>query len=1107
MNKYFVILFLFFIPVSLLGQNVPIGTFDVTLPKDEEKESDNYFMKGMIAYEQGLFEDAISYFTKSKEHFEKSNLRELFSGYEMYWIANCYYKLGDEEKAREICDVYMLEPLSRFEFFEADSILCLSEYFISRDSVDLAINKIQECLLIAQNKGKKGRFWMSNRLPDIVKSCIEKDREKEALEFSLLSLGIQKEFYADSSINVIRCYYDLFGLYERREDYHNAIKYGQELASIAKGSNHVAEDVYPSLIARLAYCMSKQDILSYSQRIRDYIKESIKTSETLRLFKKDQYVDINVKALMAAENLHDKNLVVELCETLLPTLRSYYLLSENICNSYYYVLDCLAYNYSDINTGKDVELLEELLNVSSSRNNHWHLTAISKLLSLYCDLSEYGKAQDLFDSSKEMINEYINSLIYSGNNEDIEIVALFFYRLAWYNSIMGLKNRALVYGEYAFYTFIKADEKSQITMQAGLDLIGYYYSLGYWQDAKKLCFYLSNIILEDVSNKHIEALAPILVYMARLEDDKEKSIKLLFKAFRLSKDYYGDSHYNTLKYKFEVGYSLYQIGRFEEGLSYMESSIDSLASKWNNKQLIVFKRTLAQIYRQRGDYDYGILAEKEYLANSESPIEERLESHVIIASWLTNPLSDTQECLREIEKIDLLQKDWINITHSYYLLNQQAMKINSSAYYTWHEYVLPQMAYNHKDDSIIAYLYNSRLQINNQQSLYETKFKREISQGTDSVKALYLQYIADKNLLYKYNEEYGHNSTMLKIDSIQKKIREIESELLSYYQKKDHKETFIEWEQIRDALSSEDMAIEFIEIHDSTTIEYAALVLKRDDTFPHLIPLCTIKNLAEAYHNRQVNDSLLYSAIWKPLELELVGVNKIYFSASGFLNYLPIENLSVSNGQILSDLYELYRLSSTEEILNRQGGRDYHTAALFGGIDYETSNNQTVKKSLDNQFFTHRSFISRSLPDSLMSRGGFEKLAESLLEVKDIRGSLGKRNISVLLFTDSIGTEKSLKDLSGQEINIMHFATHGMYMYPEEAEQRRSANNFKFISTREADTHYTTEDKALTRSFLVMAGGNKLLRRDIVLDEEDDGVLTALEIYLLDFRNFDLVVL
>lgn len=51
------------------------------------------------------------------------------------------------------------------------------------------------------------------------------------------------------------------------------------------------------------------------------------------------------------------------------------------------------------------------------------------------------------------------------------------------------------------------------------------------------------------------------------------------------------------------------------------------------------------------------------------------------------------------------------------------------------------------------------------------------------------------------------------------------------------------------------------------------------------------------------------------------------------------------------------------------------------------------------------------------------------------------------------------------------------------------------------------EEKALSRSFLVMSGGNQLIHRDSVSHAGDDGILTALEISHLNFKYLDIVVL
>ena len=81
-----------------------------------------------------------------------------------------------------------------------------------------------------------------------------------------------------------------------------------------------------------------------------------------------------------------------------------------------------------------------------------------------------------------------------------------------------------------------------------------------------------------------------------------------------------------------------------------------------------------------------------------------------------------------------------------------------------------------------------------------------------------------------------------------------------------------------------------------------------------------------------------------------------------------------------------------------------------------------------------------------------------------------------------------------------------MYVPQIDALKKREEQNFVFISSDEGK-YSVQNDISLTRSALVMSGGNKLLRRESISLKEDDEILTALEISNLEFKELDLVVL
>lgn len=175
-------------------------------------------------------------------------------------------------------------------------------------------------------------------------------------------------------------------------------------------------------------------------------------------------------------------------------------------------------------------------------------------------------------------------------------------------------------------------------------------------------------------------------------------------------------------------------------------------------------------------------------------------------------------------------------------------------------------------------------------------------------------------------------------------------------------------------------------------------------------------------------------------------------------------------------------------------------ACLYGGLDYNNA-----EKDSQNTDISERHNLSRSVLESLVLRGDFEQLSGSEQEIKQVEQEMSSKEIDCLVYMGTDGTESSFKEKSGSQINIIHLSTHGMYV-PAESDSIRSANNFRFILSDE-DSLVDEETKALSRSFIVMSGGNTLIHRDEIPVESDDGILTASEISHLFFPNLDLVVL
>ena len=119
---------------------------------------------------------------------------------------------------------------------------------------------------------------------------------------------------------------------------------------------------------------------------------------------------------------------------------------------------------------------------------------------------------------------------------------------------------------------------------------------------------------------------------------------------------------------------------------------------------------------------------------------------------------------------------------------------------------------------------------------------------------------------------------------------------------------------------------------------------------------------------------------------------------------------------------------------------------------------------------------------------------------------LKKSNISSIMYCGKNGTEESFKKLSySNKKDIIHISTHGMYIRADDTDERIH-NNLMFLMDSNSSSSILL-DEQLSRSFLVMSGGNRLPKHQTIPIGMEDGILTAREIANVVLFGVDLVVL
>ena len=426
-------------------------------------------------------------------------------------------------------------------------------------------------------------------------------------------------------------------------------------------------------------------------------------------------------------------------------------------------------------------------------------------------------------------------------------------------------------------------------------------------------------------------------------------------------------------------------------------------------------------------------------------------------------------------------------------------------YKVWFEETIHSIAYDMPSDSLAENGYNGALMAKGLLLNSEMELSTLLKESGDSEVANI--YNSLKNLRLQINKLYEMPvaERPLDTDSLERAAQGLERRLVqrSKVYGDYTANLVIDWKQVRQRLGDGEMAVEFVSFPlRNDSVMYAAYCLRKDMPSPKMVPLFEERQLTGLNKGLYLSSDALYNLIWKPLESEMEGVKTVNFAPSGELYNLPIENLPVGEGTYNSDIRGYRRLSSTRQLALRRNGVEVAKAAVYGGLKYDTDTVTLANDSRKYRTAEPVQWSSRAVADSLNLRDGVYELPATKIEAEDIDKALESAKIDTELYTDTIGTEASFKALSGSVVNALHIATHGFYWTEREVSR---LDNLAFLNDDMPAA--VQEDKALTRSGLLLAGANTALKGLPLPEGVEDGVLTAKEIAGMDLRRLDLVAL
>ena len=761
--------------------------------------------------------------------------------------------------------------------------------------------------------------------------------------------------------------------------------------------------------------------------------------------------------------------------------------------------DYALFTFENGNIQDAISFVEEAIRIFDSLYTYPNLeSALSRL-----DLASYHSALSHYDVALKEGRSAIETLEGLGNvpqdNYAIGVakVSRFYEDAGDHEQSLILAIKALTLIENVFGH--DSDRYAQM-----LDQLSYiYYQRGDIQNAIKHCQESCDIFSHiPYSPFYVNALNDLAAYCCD-SGDVIKSIELGELSCSLAKEIYGERtifHINTVN----------NLARYYASNKDIDKAIEQskkalvLCNDMGLNSNISYARSLghlANFYSQKGDF--------------ESAIKYAEESRPIFKAIFGCDTPGYVDCLRDLSRYYYLSHNYANAINFIESTNSIIQDIVLRAfsympsherflYWNWYKdwfyYEMPNFCFSIRTKQMAYILYNSVL------------FSKGLLLNTDVEERRLLQEKDGQTSLLLYSElqnarkeldllPYGSQESELKRDSLSRVIVDISNRLSNKSHLFDNylKKQSVKWEDVRSSLKRGEITIEFVKVDQETDCRYIAITLKKGYEYPHIIELFSESQLNRIKEQSYYRTDQLYHLIWHPLNDELKRVKKIYFSPDGSLHNIGIENLPTPNEKLISESYTLYRLSSTRELVFRKRRSKNKSAVLFGGLDYNYAPGQPASFT---SVIDQNDELTTDLYRSISRQGQFGPLPATVKEVDDISHLLTHNSIVSTVYMDRNGTEDIFKGLSGNDLSIIHLATHGEYIPPASSVE----NSILEKITYERDI--SNEDLAMTRSFIVMTGGNLVVNPDYVQGAlPEDGILTSHEISKLNFSMVNLVVL
>lgn len=703
-------------------------------------------------------------------------------------------------------------------------------------------------------------------------------------------------------------------------------------------------------------------------------------------------------------------------------------------------------------------------------------------------------------------------------------------------------------------------------LSVNISLAETYQRLGDYENALKI--YLELLDSGDKGHKDYWQLLQNLAFVYVKLGEFDKAMQMYDEALVSCETQLGEGHFLYGKLQNNVGKLYFQMGNIEKAQELFKDAIDNLLIKYDTskKEYGYYLNDYAATFLYQGDYDKAISLLEDnvdigkenlnkegldywnrnyHLANAYNmagryeeakPILEKAtteirnilgENHTTYAKML-NSLCETYIALDLVDKaIPLLEESnsiFVSELNNIFQFRSEQEKKAYLQLVLKHFDFLQSIPIVKNEDypklnniNLNNQLMLKGLLLNNSKNILE-----KLSKSNDTL---------IQNKVIAYRSEKSKISSLLSqpfddrdmdVDSLKEIVNRKEVDLVKYYSDNFGSDYSLnkDWKKLQDHLKKKELAIEYSRFQLTKgnkvldTVFYAAYLYQKNWENPIMVPLFEDSQLKEALSKKTINQLYasrgskavskadikeVYELLWAPIETYVKDVETIYFSPSGLLNQVPFAAINLEGEPSLNEQFDLIQLSSTEQ-LNKVTVNPNLTGSMFiGGVNYDYSKeslntSDTLKYANLNTDNIGNSGASNNRGDN------WAYLPGTLKEIEDIQATLKSKNIKYSSLIGDQATESNFKKISGNSPSVLHIATHGFFFEDSKDLEKSDSdvgleNEFKFA------------ENPLLRSGLLLAGANHVWKNGVNLFENEDGILTALEISNLDLSNTDIVVL